>query len=95
MDDLAAWLLERVAEDEVWARERIAEHPEWSSSVLLFGIPTRVLAECEARRRIVEGLVYVDQYDDPDTPVMNVGWFLRLLALPYADKSGYREEWRP
>lgn len=42
--------------------------------------PARVLAEVEAKRRIVFEVAM---------PV------LALLALPYADHPDYREEWRP
>ena len=53
--------------------------------------PARVLAECEAKRRIVEVARYA-----PDGPG---GWgFRRILinlALPYADHPDYRDEWRP
>ncbi len=83
MTDLATWLLERV------------------------------LAECDARRRIVE----LHQSEDvdgrlPDGEEITLPCCvvcrdsngmreeepcqtLRLLALPYADSPGYREEWRP
>lgn len=44
--------------------------------------PARVLAECEAKRQIVE-------YVQIETHV------LQLLALPYADHPDYREEWKP
>jgi Family of unknown function (DUF6221) len=49
--------------------------------------PTRVLAECDAKRRIVQRLA--PPADGPDTGV------LRLLALPYAEHADYREDWRP
>lgn len=60
--------------------------------------PARVLAEVDAKRRIVDYLVeeLEDQgadnpwwYDDKLLPI------LRCLALPYADHPHYREEWRP
>jgi hypothetical protein len=65
--------------------------------------PARVLAECEAKRRIVE------HHDDDDdagrcTACEPMMWArptpfpcptLRLLALPYADHPDYRREWRP
>lgn len=82
--------------------------------------PTRVLAEVESKRRILDlhrlsTERIVQSAFDPDTgdrrPVeWNVecaicGWAgddpasgcdtLRLLALPYADRDGYRQEWRP
>jgi hypothetical protein len=49
--------------------------------------PARVLAECEAKRRIVEMHAYQEEHFTPDE--------LRALALPYADHPDYREEWRP
>jgi len=42
--------------------------------------PARVLVEVAAKRRIVD-----------DAPHAT----LRLLALPYTDRAGYREEWAP
>lgn len=56
------------------------------------------LAEIEAKRRILEaeqdrvleeGPLPERMRDLVDTEV------IRLLALPYADRDGYREEWRP
>jgi hypothetical protein len=53
--------------------------------------PHRVLAECEAKRRIVEVARFADEGP--------AGWgyrsILRLLALPYADHPDYSPEWRP
>jgi hypothetical protein len=43
--------------------------------------PSRVLAECESKRRLVQ------QLDDGD--------LLRLMVPPYADHPDCREEWRP
>lgn len=48
--------------------------------------PARVLAECEAKRRIVE---WYSGSDPDDQPVV------KLLALPYAGHPDHREEWRP
>jgi len=67
--------------------------------------PARVLAECEAKRQILE-------YHEPETLPDGIPTYdpprcdsctncelpcptLRLLAVPYADRAGYREEWRP
>lgn len=60
--------------------------------------PARVLAECKAKRRIVE----LHQAEDGQHPDF-CGHDLRelpcptlcLLALPYADHPDYRDEWRP
>lgn len=62
--------------------------------------PARVLAEVEAKRRIVEdcsgdtpGSVYY--LENPDvTDGLNCR-VLCLLALPYADHPDYRPSWRP
>jgi hypothetical protein len=72
--------------------------------------PARVLAECEAKRQIVE--LYqryeasirqefaIAKLDDPISDTLYAARdalteALRLLALPFADRPGYREEWRP
>lgn len=50
----------------------------------------RVLAECEAKRRIVAAITEHNRlgYDYP-------GPILEALALPYADHPDYDERWRP
>ncbi|WP_432589953.1 DUF6221 family protein [Streptomyces sp. HD1123-B1] len=61
--------------------------------------PARVLREIDAKRRIVaehdtDGWTTGDRVRDcqwTGRPCQT----LRLLALPYADRPGYREEWRP
>lgn len=77
-----------------WVEDTV-QPPEWRRSV--WG-PARVLRELDAKRKIIaEHDVYsrplgermdCQSYDFPCTT-------LRLLALPYADRPGYREEWRP
>ena len=47
----------------------------------------RVLAVCEAKREIVDWHGLTLEHDACRT--------LRALALPYADRPDYREEWRP
>jgi hypothetical protein len=52
--------------------------------------PARVLAECEAKRLLLQR----EPCDDTgvgDDPCHH----LRALAVPYADHPDYREEWRP
>ena len=133
-NDLAEWLLERIAEDEEVARAAAEQAQRWRGkppvadwSVVLRdyggievweaggdegdGIdsitehmerwdPARALAECEAKRRIVEkhsfGWVEHGAYrtcieDNYEWPCHT----LRLLALPYADRDGYDPAWRP
>lgn len=63
--------------DDTHLSEHIARHD-----------PARVLAEVEAKRRIVARLAdESSRRYDYDT--------LRLLALPYADHPDYDEAWRP
>ena len=58
--------------------------------------PARVLAECEAKRRIVALHTYdwnprgLCMADDEPGPCST----LRVLAQPYADHEQFREEWR-
>ena len=112
---LTDFLLARIAEDEAVAerlRHKSAGDPwgwqprqlETCDKARVDYPPARVLAECEAKRRIVEmhggfhecedgnqhgpGGEGSDEFTQP-CPT------LRLLALPYADHPDYREEWRP
>jgi hypothetical protein len=60
--------------------------------------PARVLAEVDAKRRILA--LHDEQHDCDGDPRSYADPYegcrtLRLLALPYADRPGYREEWRP
>lgn len=63
--------------------------------------PERVLAECEAKRQVVE--LHAENDSNPsrfELQCWNDGeeypcQTLRILALPYADHPAYRREWRP
>jgi Family of unknown function (DUF6221) len=127
VDDLADFLLARIAEDEAMARHAALRDPAWSiaepspalwgddprDSVVLAGgkpiascnpeyggglvaehiahwDPERVIAECEAKRRVVEQFSLTRTM----TGTAAVTPLLRLLGLPYADHPDYREEWR-
>ena len=85
---LADFLLARIGEDE-----------EWAQSVDFPSDPARALADCEARRRIVE-TPPEKPLEDPRWRGYHLGWrhmhdrALRSLALRYADHPDYREEWR-
>lgn len=90
------------------------ESPEIAAHIATHD-PARVLAECEAKRRIVEMHAVVELKDwrslDGGYPTCTVShacetcgtyseypeaWpcdTLRALALPYADREGYRQEW--
>jgi hypothetical protein len=86
---LTDFLLARIAEDEATipsldCRCGTDGVPEVAS---LPDCPDRIVAECEAKRRIVD-LTQHGCGDDYER-------VQRALALPYADHSDYRPEWRP
>ncbi len=101
MTDLASWLLEQIIEDEQIAQEvadampRVPDPGGWFAGDEL-GIPSvgmgsvRAFAECAAKRLIIRYELAHDQHGDGHGPFV-----LALLALPYAERPGYREEWRP
>lgn len=64
--------------------------------------PARVLREIDAKRRMIDTFTrrYEASKASSTTTATGAHWVmladtLRLLALPYADRPGYREEWRP
>jgi hypothetical protein len=67
------------------------------------GVPARVLREIEAKRALVDEYTQaeesLDRWTCPDMSDVGraegLGAAIALLAVPYADRSGYREEWRP
>ena len=105
---LTEFLLARIAEDE---RDGWEVHVQGCPSVrdvpfpCECGYPARVLAECEAKRRIVETFSFendagsaVDEWMSTGlTPPPAVAALTRvatLLALPYADHPDFHEAWR-
>jgi hypothetical protein len=110
VNELADFLLARIDEDSALAHsadqdaqrlspitDELSADPGDHRIVHMFRwSPARVLADCEARRRIVED--YLAQLNSHRS-----GWDaraprdhpLRALALPYSDHADYREEWRP
>jgi hypothetical protein len=98
---LVEFLLARIDEDyeratSGWGR---VEPGRWmrldeGQSILT---PAAVLADCEAKRRIVNAW----RSGFPDEDRYSTGWHdfhvhaLCLLALPYADHPDYDEAWRP
>lgn len=61
--------------------------------------PARVLVECEVKRQLVEREAKQVEHvlDGPGLPPRKMPgtWTLRVLGLAYADRPGYRPEWRP
>jgi hypothetical protein len=97
---LTEFLLARIAEDEAHAGLVLDRTGPWDAPPIS---PERTMAECEAKRRIIELADQVENMeaslmqefggtpDDDDPSVM----MLRALALPYADHPDYDEGWRP
>ncbi len=137
--DLAAWLLERIAEDEAvahsasyqrwrafqpgdhgdygwWVWEETedphyhavadcnatdGENPEQEGADaehIARWDPARILAECDAKRRIIARLTEFARTEDDDhygEHTMALVDTLEFFALPYAGRPGYRSEWAP
>jgi len=102
---LSAWLLEQIAEDEKYARGEALESPPWAWALhaltwceakrRLVGLHTdEEEHDCPTEDG---GSVYFNYLkgwaEEADNP--QVCPTLRLIALPYADRPGYREEWKP
>jgi hypothetical protein len=89
---LTDFLLARIAEDEAAVEAKWLRAPK-GAPIVPDAAHTRVLAECEAKRRIVEYCPSASEEGDTwDTAFWRV---LQILALPYADHPDYREEWKP
>lgn len=111
MNGLVEFLTREIEADEAVARAAgdaedcggYSVEPFDKAPLLTVG-PGRALAECEAKRRIVElhppTRNYIDEraMTDPEPRYVDGGWSipveLLLLAIPYADRPGFREEWR-
>ena len=75
--------------------------PEMAAHVAEFD-PARVLREVEAKRRILDDYerAFEDRKLHPGDLALAgarlaLHGVVKLLALPYSDRPGYREEWRP
>lgn len=89
-DDLVEFLLARFTEDEADAMVG------WRWKALSAGeyarLQSRVLADCDAKRRIVG---YWVEAPSSMREVMFADLTLRLLSLPYAEHPDYDPAWRP
>ncbi len=100
---LVEFLLARIAESEEIARaveetskRRGTYHPasapvaydDWGDVLVA---PRFLLAECDAKRRIVQRYSVPDPHDEPGCCDCDM---LRILALPYVGHPDYQEEWR-
>jgi hypothetical protein len=99
---LTEFLLARIAEDEadaraadevrLWTLSQAGDRIINDAGFMQRFTPSRVLAECEAKRQIIErhsgcdDVSYGDASTCPD---------MRDLVSVYADHPDFREEWRP
>lgn len=109
---LLGFLEARIAELEVEARDALAplgdgprrgfystvgpHGDDWG--LYTFHVPpARVLAECEAERRIIDAAraKYEDSLQGGDDTTSLAEEVLHALALPYSDHPDYDEAWRP
>ena len=81
---LTEFLLARITEDE-----KTVELDEQLGHISQQGF-VRAMAECEAKRAIVEAMQPFGRIDDMFAPEI-----FALLALPYADHPDYLPEWKP
>jgi hypothetical protein len=91
-ETLVTWLREQFDIDEAGADAILSPPPGyydkgWQADKLR-EFAARQLAEVEAKRRILDEAVRLMTYDGEFQ-------FLELLAEPYAERPGWREEWRP
>lgn len=114
MTTLTDFLLARIAEDEAAARQEDAEYahtsllPTYDSEHQTRWNTERVLAECEAKRRIVEEAVdFVGEMDNEEMRTNDLYAFgriqarsrswqdhiLRALAQPYSGHPDFDESW--
>lgn len=103
MDELIAFLNERLAEDErlaIAARDEPETGWWWSEDAesaperhIARHDPARVLADVAAKRAIVAACAYNLEYEEYGHTLAER--VLRALALPYADHEDYKPHWRP
>lgn len=102
---LTEFLLDRIAEDELEVGPAGPDEGAgpngigWAEvgalSEVLMARPSRVVAECEAKRRIVETLIDMEPVEaERRDQVVTLRWACGLLASVYADHLDFREEWR-
>lgn len=101
MDNLIAFLRDRITEDEAAIRTWAAccihiDACDETGGYLERFDTRRMLAEVEAKRRILdwcERMAHVDGYGG--LMARDARMIRRLLAQPYAEHPDYRPEWRP
>lgn len=103
-DDLIVWLRQQLDADEYLFNHWPVPGTQVASNGVLVASwdARRGLAEVAAKRRIIDLHAQDGAHECPACDAIETYTglevdclTLHLLALPYADRSGYREEWRP
>lgn len=99
--DPTAWLLDQITEDR--KRANAADRPRlldairlprrWREFFLTWS-PAHMRDECASKRRIVEISAATVRNHGLCTRCVTC-LTVRELTQPYADRAGYREEWKP
>lgn len=79
---LRQFLMRRLDEDEAEALTEIHRRATKAARPTTVWAPSRILAECEIKRRLILGEGDCDESD-----------MFRLLATPYADHADYLQSW--
>lgn len=109
MDDLVTWLQQQIDEDENAVRAMIGKGPTDAFLTRHRVIQTLIvetdssteaarfrLAECDSKRALIRVLAKQSNRDDEAWGYqMEAQEMIKIMALPYADRPGYREDWRP
>lgn len=91
-EDLGTWLLKQ-ADMDLQSAQAV---PNEIGNIKSRWSPARLIARSEAIRRIIAAArAYSPELEHGDNGEWALDLVLRLLAEPYDDKPGYREEWRP
>jgi hypothetical protein len=86
--------------EEHYARARNGEYgrggsewnaPTWHGAESIGFLPARVLAECEAKRQVVEDFTEGGNSEEEDNMLR---WVVKVLAGVYSDHPDYRDEWQ-
>jgi hypothetical protein len=88
MAELIDFLNERLDEDEATAR--VATRLMYDASFIAPFTPSRILADVQAKRAIVDQAACEHCATDGA-----LQWALRVLSYPYADHPDYDPRWRP
>jgi hypothetical protein len=100
---MVTWLLKQIDQDERQARE-LAEDLGSKPKHWLAWWPARVLAECAAKRQIIERYQLALNQTNSNAPALQEIWIqvagalemcVQDLVVPYSDRPGCEVQWLP